>query len=217
MYRTYKFALKFCFCIEKRKSISGLCPWSSSGALPLDPITEALDPIRLTRVVHALRVFTLCARALNGAPNHPLPTGTRKQSYATAFPDRSAEISRSEVGGNSAPYHPPPRLLRHWSFAFHHQGSPTQKQHFVHFTIIMFGNICLILPILTWMLYFPITFENIFCSDFSLKCFQIKVLVGLFEKWPSPVLLQSFFFFWQGYSYFLNFLWEKMGKKDPKW
>ena len=28
MYRTYKSALKFCFCIEKRQSICELCPWT---------------------------------------------------------------------------------------------------------------------------------------------------------------------------------------------
>ena len=56
-------------------------PGSPSGALPLDP-TEALNPIRLARVVH-FKFLHLCASALNGAPNHPLPTGTRKQSYAT--------------------------------------------------------------------------------------------------------------------------------------
>ena len=83
MYRTYKFALKFCFCIEKRKSISGICPWILIGGFAPGP--HRGPGSHKARARCALRVFTLFARASNGAPNHPLPTGTRKQSYATAI------------------------------------------------------------------------------------------------------------------------------------
>ena len=81
MYRTCKFALKFCFCIEKRKSISGLRPWTPIGGFA--PGSHRGPGPHKARARCALRVFTFCASALNEAPNHPLPTGTRKQSYAT--------------------------------------------------------------------------------------------------------------------------------------
>ena len=83
MYRTYKFALKFCFCIikKKRKSISGLRPWTPIGGFTPGPHRGPGPHKAHARC--ALQVFTPCASALNGAPNHPLPMGTRKQSYAT--------------------------------------------------------------------------------------------------------------------------------------
>ena len=81
MYRTYIFWLKFCFCIEKRKSINGLRPWTPIGGFAPGPHRGPGPHKARTRC--ARRVFTFCASALNGAPNHPLPTGTHKQSYAT--------------------------------------------------------------------------------------------------------------------------------------
>ena len=85
MYRTYKFALEFCLCIEKRKSISGLCPWTPIGGFAPGPHRGPGPHKAQARRRCALRVFTLCVSALNGAPNHPLPTGIRKQSYATGL------------------------------------------------------------------------------------------------------------------------------------
>ena len=81
MYRTYKFALKLCFCIEKRKSISRLRPWTPIGGFAPGSHRGPGPHKALARC--APRVFTFCASALNEAPNHPLPTGTRKESYAT--------------------------------------------------------------------------------------------------------------------------------------
>ena len=77
----YKFALKVLFLRWKTQELSG--------ASPLDPHWTPLGPFiiglpgphaaRLARV--ALFDFLFL---INGAPNHLLPTGTLKQSYATA-------------------------------------------------------------------------------------------------------------------------------------
>ena len=68
---TYKFALKFCVCIEKRKSISGLCPWILIGDFAPGPHWG--PGFHKARARCALRVFTLCARALTGHPTIPYP------------------------------------------------------------------------------------------------------------------------------------------------
>ena len=71
----YKFGLKM---LKNTRAFGGFAPGS-----PLDP-TGALHPApgpqaaRLARV--ALFDFLFL---INGAPNHPLPTGTLKPSYAT--------------------------------------------------------------------------------------------------------------------------------------
>ena len=83
MYRTYIFYIKILFLHRKTyKSINRLRPWTPIGGFAPGP---HLGPgPHKARARCARRVFTFCASALNGAPNHPLPTGTHKQSYATA-------------------------------------------------------------------------------------------------------------------------------------
>ena len=58
----------------------GFCPWTPPGPLsgPLDPTPQG------SRALRASTFCTLRKRFLiNGAPSHPLPTGTLVQSYAT--------------------------------------------------------------------------------------------------------------------------------------
>ena len=60
----------------------GLCPWIPPGPLsgPLDPTPQG------SRALCASIFSTLRKRFLiNGAPSHPLPTGTLEQSYATGW------------------------------------------------------------------------------------------------------------------------------------
>ena len=63
---------KCCFCIEKHNPFWGL--------RPLDPTPHS------SRILRASIFCTLRRRFLiNGAPSHPMPKGTLKQSYATGF------------------------------------------------------------------------------------------------------------------------------------
>ena len=79
---------KCCFCIKKYKSFrglhpldphQGLCPWIPPGPLsgPLDPTPQG------SRALGSSIFCTVLKHLINGAPSHPLPSGTLKQSYAT--------------------------------------------------------------------------------------------------------------------------------------
>ena len=87
-----------CFCIEKMWTSQGLRrpPGPPLGALPVDP-TRALKrtswphTARLTHVT----CFDFLNLLINGAPSHPLLTGTLKQSYATEQADEDPVIGSS--------------------------------------------------------------------------------------------------------------------------
>ena len=84
MYRTYIFYIKILFLHRKTyKSTNRLRPWTPIGGFAPGP-HRGPGPHK-ARARCARRVFTFCASALNGTPNHPLPTGTHKRSYATVL------------------------------------------------------------------------------------------------------------------------------------
>ena len=60
----------------------GLCPWTTPGPLsgPLDPTPQGSCALRVS-IFCTLRKHFL----INGAPSHPLPTGTLEQCYATDY------------------------------------------------------------------------------------------------------------------------------------
>ena len=81
---------KCCIRIEMHRSFRGFALWTptrgfATGPLP-GPLSGPLDPTpQGSRELRASIFCTLRKRFLiNRAPNHPLPTGTREQSYATA-------------------------------------------------------------------------------------------------------------------------------------
>ena len=79
------------FLCWKTQELSGASPLDPH-LTPLGPFIGLLDPT--PQGWHALP-FPIFLFLINGAPNHPLSTGTLKQSYATASSSSSSSSTSS--------------------------------------------------------------------------------------------------------------------------